>query len=233
MIVTWRIQKLRSPWVVNPTWNECGCLQKTLALLLRSSFILSHELATFCSIRDSLFFFLLSSKIKTNRRDRMVISTRKMWVWEVWEIGLGLELVLPWRTGNHSMSGWPESTPKILSKTYRPGVGEQYSAKWVQSSLTHVCAISQKNIPLPRGPASFSQDIILPVRTTGAASNTSWQLQEILVVVLIPLSFPSVCRWFKFDPSGGKKSILPRSNYYACRFLFLKKMTRLWLAGAL
>lgn len=156
MIVTWRIQKLRSPWVVNPTWNECGCLQKTLALLLRSSFILSHELATFCSIQDSLFFFLLSSKIKTNRRDRMVIPTRKMWVWEVWEIGLGLELVLPWRTGNHSMSGWPESTPKILSKTYRPGIEEQYSAK-MSPVITHVCSNNQpdEEYPSPPGPCFF------------------------------------------------------------------------------
>ena len=47
-----------------------------------SSFILFHEMATLSSILDFLFFFLLSSKIKTNKRDQAMI-TRKMWVWEV------------------------------------------------------------------------------------------------------------------------------------------------------
>lgn len=37
------------------------------------------------------------------------------------------------------------------------------------------------------------------------ASNTPWQLQEILVTALTPVSLPSVCRCFKFDPLKKKK----------------------------
>lgn len=80
----------------------------------------------------------------------------------------------------------------------------------------------EKNVLFPWGLASFSQDVLLPIRTIGTASNTSWQLQKILVTALILLSLPSVCRWFKFDPWGVGEGILPRSNYYACRFPILK-----------
>ena len=189
-----------------------------------SSFILFHEMATLSSILDFLFFFLLSSKIKTNKRDQAMI-TRKMWVWEVWEIRAGLELVLPWRTGNHSVSRWPESTPKtewnLQARRRETGFCKDESSHHLLMSAQTIS--QEKNVPLPRGLASFSQDVVPPVRTTGAASNTSWQLQKSLVAVLIPLSFPSVCRWFKFDPSGGKKVSYQEAIIMLVDFSFKKK----------
>lgn len=199
----------------NPnTKTSLGSVTSSQDPLPQLSFIAFHKVSKSSVMLDSLLFSILLLSLK---------QTREIGWWERQEdVGVGgvrtqclkPDLVLPW-------NDW-----KITNCI--PSVMKSCSAVMSPVITSPLCPKSEpwERCPSPTGPrpgpTPLSQDVVLPVTNEPSRlSQTHPDSCRVFGNTLIPLSLPSVYRWFKFDLL--KKVSLPKGNYCACRFLIFKK----------